>query len=287
VLDVLQREEGADVNEIKIVKPYPLHKVPGEPDPKTGKPGASTFHQLLMLPEQIGLRATDVEHVQLFCVHCKSLVIATVAQYKQAQEAAIAEGVGGIVIGPPVPGSLPEDVRIALFHTQRLPRYLADLERLKANPWRAPKSVVTDVTRDVEAIVKKSTAAILRGTIDGVGLGFFVEFASPVLTPAGESMAAQVADPEVPQMLPEDPEAFARYAAALIAEDKKDRRKSRAKSAIDVPMVCVCGHGPREHLDAAGADVPCKVPGVECPRYRQAKPPKPEKKSKAPAVVTS
>jgi hypothetical protein len=256
---------------------YPMHSVPID---ETKPNGLTNDHMMLMFPEQIGLRS-PTDSIGLFCTHCKKIVPATTKQYQQVQEAAQAEGVGAIFVGPPVPGSLPEDVRIALFHTRRLPRHLADLERLKANPWKADKRTIGEVTKDVEAIVKKSTAAILRGTIDGVNLGFFVAFDCPNLTPAGDAMAAQIADPEVPQMLPEDPAAFASYAAGLLAEDKKSRRKTRAKVVADVPMVCVCGHGPREHLDAAGADVPCKVPGVTCSGYRQAKPPKPEKKVKA------
>ncbi len=275
------------MKKIQIVKPYPLHETLAEPDPVTGKRGTSTFHQLLMLPEQIGLKATDVEHVQLFCVHCKTLVVATVAQHRQAQEAAQAEGVGAIVIGPPVPGSLPEDVRRALYFTRRIPRHLAEIERLQSNPWKAHQSSIDAIVSAIGIMVSKARTAVLAGTVDGVSLGLFVAFGSPDLTSAGEAMAAQIADPEVPQMLPEDPEAFAHYAAGLLAEDKKARRKSRAKIAVDAPMVCKCGHGPREHLDAAGADRCCKMCGVACPGYRQVKPQKPEKKSKAVAKVAA
>jgi hypothetical protein len=250
------------MSEIKVVKPYPLHEVPGDIDPKTKKRAASTWHQLLMLPEQIGMKGSP-DAVQLFCIGCKVLVLVTDEQYQQAKVAAESEGVGAIIKGHVTAGALSDEERAWMCAAHRL-------------NGRAPHLGTT-------AKEKESIAAMVF-TLSGLGL---CDSATATLTDAGAVLAATIAAPPVPDLLPVDPKWAAKYAADLKKKAAKESKPARVKAPIETaPMVCVCEHKVADHMTTHGDKNPCGVTGCKCHGYRQAKPPKPAKKTKVTPAET-
>jgi hypothetical protein len=98
------------------------------------------------------------------------------------------------------------------------------------------------------------------------------------LTEKGLSLRDLILRPEVPLQAHTSATraSAAKYGAAEAKRQKKPRSSKPMKPAA--PMVCACGHGPREHL-SRGEDVPCSAcrsEGKACERYHQAKAPKVE-----------
>ncbi len=266
---------------------YPLHEVIGEADPKTGKRPASTYHPYLALPETIGIVPPKNGFHHLFCPACAALVVVTAELRAQAERAAEAEGVGEIKIGNATPGSLSEEVRASLFAAYRVPGLAAEVERLKSDRavlrHRRGKSTIDKA----EATLNKAKNAALKGATLAHHLGYFEAADAIALTPAGFALAKSLVDPEVPTMLPVDPEWAAKHRADVAAADKEARRAKRVRVAVSVPMVCTCDHGVKEHLTAGKSKDPCGVADCKCLGYVQVTAKRLARKAKLAATVAA
>jgi hypothetical protein len=228
---------------------YPMHEAYTK-DPNTGAKLDRVCAGFLVLPETLGI-ATD--GTALFCLACKRHVAPEPGQRSQAERAATAEGAKPIVRGEMTPGSLPDEARAALLydHLLSLPRWLA----------------VPDGQEQKRAMLKD----IDRGWPVLQSIGLAEPGVARVLTAAGLDLQRRVASPEVPtDRLVTDP----RFAPVYEPTSKPTPRKERPAA----PMICECGHGPSAHThgDARGLD-PCRECDGACERYRNVKPPKPEK----------
>lgn len=226
---------------------YPLHST------KDAHGATIMCGGLLMLPEQVGRRA---DGSALFCIECAIYVAPEQGQREQVETAARGEGwepreSSGIV----VPGSLTGPTREALYWHHRI----------EAEPDHDKRLKLRNSLADVKG-------AELGGLIGADGL----------LTDEGRRLAAMIMAP------PAVTASAADRRGALTKYGENDRPKpvtKPRKTREPPPMVCECGHGPREHTGLVWntrekRDVPADVPccgGSDnapcgCERFRQAKP---------------